>query len=126
MITRLHQEGEQEIAEYFEENWSPRVEQFAGFARRRSCVNTSMLIERWNKRLKYELVNIKRGIRVDSLVDILISAPATMEEDRVIKMARGLNYGRHRLLRHHGAHALTVKLYGNKPEAVEVLVAPDG
>ncbi|VDO91604.1 unnamed protein product [Heligmosomoides polygyrus] len=121
MITRLHQEGEQEMAEYFEENWSPRVEQFAGFARRRSCVNTSMLIERWNKRLKYELVNIKRGIRIDSLVDILISAPAIMEEDRVIKMARGLNYGRHRLLRHHGAHVLAVKLYGNKPEAVEVL-----
>ncbi|WKY11320.1 hypothetical protein Q1695_003129 [Nippostrongylus brasiliensis] len=81
-----------------------------------------MLIERWHKRLKHEYVKTGKGsIRMDALVDLLVSTPETMEEDRRIKMARGLNAGRSRLLQHHRAHDIAVKMYGARPEAVQVL-----
>ncbi|VDL77872.1 unnamed protein product [Nippostrongylus brasiliensis] len=80
-----------------------------------------MLVERWHKRVKPELARTKSGVRVDGLVDILINAPPLMEEDRIIKMSRNLNYGRRRLALHHAAHIMAVKVYGNKVDAVKVV-----
>ncbi|WKY05890.1 hypothetical protein Q1695_006249 [Nippostrongylus brasiliensis] len=80
-----------------------------------------MLVERWHKRLKHEFVSGKHSIRVDALVNLLIRAPASMEEDRAIKMARGLKAGRSRLLQHHASHTIAVQRYGNNREVVEVL-----
>lgn len=50
LTTQPHDEGEQEMVDYFEQNWSRRVEQLDGFARKSSCIHTNMLIERWNKK----------------------------------------------------------------------------
>lgn len=55
------------------------------------------------------------------LLEIIITAVPYMEEDRVIKMARGSSQGRYRLQQHNRAHALAVKVFAHKREAVEVI-----
>ncbi|KAK6022146.1 hypothetical protein OSTOST_12168, partial [Ostertagia ostertagi] len=90
------------------------------FARHYSCVNTSMLIERFHRRLKHEVFASKANVRVDILLDALISLPPEMEEDRKIKMARGLCEGRYRLQQHHRAHAAAMKVFGKNRANVVV------
>ncbi|KAK6060253.1 hypothetical protein COOONC_02093 [Cooperia oncophora] len=65
---------------------SPRVQQWGGFSRVNACMNTSMLGERFHKRLKHELPDSKSNMRLDRLLDLIISLPADMEQDRTIKL----------------------------------------
>ncbi|VDP17620.1 unnamed protein product [Heligmosomoides polygyrus] len=113
LITFLNQHNETNMADYFEAN-CPRVKQWAGFERRTSCVNTSMLVERFHKRIKHEIPDTKG----EALIELLITLVPLMEEDRSIK---GLAEGRHSLHHQHRPHALALKLFGHDSEAVMVV-----
>ncbi|KAK6763017.1 hypothetical protein RB195_023644 [Necator americanus] len=57
MLRYLRENEESGLASYMENSWSDRVEQWAAFGRLRSCVNTSMLCERFHKTLKHEVLD---------------------------------------------------------------------
>ncbi|RCN23921.1 hypothetical protein ANCCAN_30390, partial [Ancylostoma caninum] len=80
-----------------EKSWSHRVEQWAAFGRLGSCVNTSMLCERFHKTLKHDILGGKAN------------------------MERGVEEGRYRLQRHHKAHAWAVKRYSERQQRVAVV-----
>ncbi|KAK6030964.1 hypothetical protein OSTOST_02891 [Ostertagia ostertagi] len=87
-LTYLKQLGANHMFSYMEEDWSRRVNQWGGFSRLNACTNTSMLGERFHKRLKHELPDSKPNMRLDRLLEILISLPTEMDEDRRIKVLR--------------------------------------
>ncbi|KAK5971996.1 hypothetical protein GCK32_016846 [Trichostrongylus colubriformis] len=74
-------------------------------------MNTSMLIERFHRKLKHEVLGTKGNVRVDALLDALLTLVPDMQEEREIKMSRGLWEGRHRLQEQHKAHAIAIKMY---------------
>ncbi|KHJ80066.1 hypothetical protein OESDEN_20268 [Oesophagostomum dentatum] len=121
LLTFLREQNEAAMVEYFERNWSSRVTQWGAFGRNYSCMNTSMLIERFHRKLKHEFSDVKSNMRLDSLLDILISLVPFMEEDRQIKMARGLREGRHRLQEHHRAHDLALKMFSGRVDLVKTV-----
>ncbi|KAK6031150.1 hypothetical protein OSTOST_02702, partial [Ostertagia ostertagi] len=85
LLTFLREQGEQNMVEYFGRTWSGRVQQWGAFARQYSCVNTSMLIERFHRTLKHEIFGSKANVRVDVLLDALIALCPQIDEDRKIK-----------------------------------------
>ncbi|KHJ83878.1 hypothetical protein OESDEN_16415 [Oesophagostomum dentatum] len=117
----LRDKGEHELATYIENSWSDRVDQWAAFGRMGSCVSTSMLCERFHKRLKHDILEGKANVRIDRLLDILITLTVEMEEEREIMMERGLEEGRFRLQQHHRSHALAVKKYSDKQDLITVV-----
>ncbi|KAK5986918.1 MULE domain-containing protein [Trichostrongylus colubriformis] len=110
LLAHLKESGETELLDYFERTWSPRTQHWGAFARRYSAMNTSMLIERFHRRLKHEVLGSKGNVRVDTLLDALVTLVPDMQEEREIKMSRGLWEGRHRLQEQHKAHALAIKM----------------
>ncbi|KAK5970908.1 MULE domain-containing protein [Trichostrongylus colubriformis] len=89
LLTYLQQLGERHFCSYMEDTWSNRVRQWGGFARENACMNTSMLGERFHKRLKHEMPDSKPNMRLDRLLEIIISLTAEMEEDRTIRVCQG-------------------------------------
>ncbi|VDP44915.1 unnamed protein product [Heligmosomoides polygyrus] len=57
-----------------------------------------------HKRLKHELPDAKPNMRIDRLVDVLITLSEEIEEDRNIMMKRALMSGRYRLRQQHIQH----------------------
>ncbi|RCN50320.1 hypothetical protein ANCCAN_03542 [Ancylostoma caninum] len=63
LLKFLRVKDEDEAAAYMEKSWSHRVEQWAAFGRLGSCVNTSMLCERFHKTLKHDILGGKANKR---------------------------------------------------------------
>ncbi|KAK6021389.1 hypothetical protein OSTOST_12938, partial [Ostertagia ostertagi] len=118
LLAKLRESGEKEMLDYLERTWSPRAHEWGAFARRYSSMNTSMLIERFHRRLKHEVLGTKGNVRVDTLLDALVMMVPDMEEERKIRMSRGVWEGRYRLKEQHRNHALAIKLYDKKRERV--------
>ncbi|KAK5967646.1 MULE domain-containing protein [Trichostrongylus colubriformis] len=119
LLTHLQELGEHQFCSYMEDTWSHRVQQWGGFARENAVMNTSMLGERFHKRLKHELPDSKPNMRLDRLLETIISLAAELEEDRTIRMRRGLLDGRYRLLQQHHQHEEAVKWYRERQEDVK-------
>lgn len=64
-----------------------RAEQWAGYARIFAPFNTSMLVERFHKRLKYEYRGRVGNSRIDSIVNCLITAPEVIAHDFEIRVS---------------------------------------
>ncbi|VDO24656.1 unnamed protein product [Heligmosomoides polygyrus] len=100
---------------------SGRVQQWAGFSRENACVNTSMLAERFHKRLKHELPDAKPNMRIDRLVDVLITLSEEIEEDRNIMMKRTLMSGRYRLRQQHIQHEQATRWFRGRQNDVQMI-----
>ncbi|KHJ84421.1 hypothetical protein OESDEN_15865 [Oesophagostomum dentatum] len=122
LVKYLQDNGEHPLALYMENSWSGRVEQWAAFGRMGSCVNTSMLCERFHKALKHDIMEGKANVRIDSLLQILINLTVEKEESRIIMMERGVDEGRYRLQQHHRSHASAINKYCGR----EGLISTDG
>ncbi|KAK6764408.1 hypothetical protein RB195_024654 [Necator americanus] len=83
----LRKNEESVLSSYMENSWSDRVDQWAAFGWLGSCVNTSMLCERFHKTPKHEMLEGK----------------ANKES--------GLKEGKYRLQQHHKAPTLAVNKY---------------
>ncbi|KHJ88085.1 hypothetical protein OESDEN_12125 [Oesophagostomum dentatum] len=54
-----------------------------------------MLCERFHKRLKHDILEGKANVRIDSLINILISLVTEMEEDReIMAINKAYRFGR--------------------------------
>lgn len=114
----LKEKKESDMLQYLENTWGTRAEQWAGYARIFAPFNTSMLVERFHKRLKYEYRGRVGNSRIDSIVNCLITAPEVIAHDFEIRMCRRLLYGRHRLTEQHKAHEAGIKAL--KEASIEV------
>ncbi|KHJ77445.1 hypothetical protein OESDEN_22935, partial [Oesophagostomum dentatum] len=74
-----------------------------------SCVNTSMLCERFHKALQHDIMEGKANVRIDSLLQILINLTVEKEESRII-------------MQHHRSHASAINKYCGR----EGLISNDG
>ncbi|KAK6748918.1 hypothetical protein RB195_001501 [Necator americanus] len=121
MLKYLRENDESTLASYMENTWSNRVDQWAAFGRLGSCVSTSMLCERFHKKLKHEMLEGKANVRIDRLLQLLIALTTELEEDREIMKERGLEEGRYRLQQHHKAHTSAVNKYCGQQQLVTVV-----
>ncbi|KAK6049505.1 hypothetical protein COOONC_12991 [Cooperia oncophora] len=80
-LTFLLNEKQQEMVDYLHQNWTHRIEEWGAQHRKRAVMNTSMMCERWHKHLKREVFSSKSKIRIDELVDALITTVKEMKED---------------------------------------------
>ncbi|WKY05359.1 hypothetical protein Q1695_005959 [Nippostrongylus brasiliensis] len=124
LLMTLKGKDESDMLHYLENNWSGRVTQWAGFARIWSPFNTSMMVERFHKRLKYENQGRVGNSRLDSIVHSLINIPAVLAHDFEIRMRRRLSYGRHRFAEQLNAHKAGMKALHNAQ--LQVLVTDKG
>ncbi|KAK6749370.1 hypothetical protein RB195_001779 [Necator americanus] len=83
-----------------------------------SCVNTSMLCERFHKTLKHEILEGKANVRANRLLQLLIALTTEVEEERDIMKERELEEGRYKLQQHHKAHTLAVSRYCGQQQLV--------
>ncbi|KAK6735699.1 hypothetical protein RB195_018746 [Necator americanus] len=121
MLKYVRENDESTLASYMENTWSNRVDQWAAFGRLGSCVSTSMLCERFHKKLKHEMLEGKANVRIDRLLQLLIALTTELEEDREIMKERGLEEGRYRLQQHHKAHTSAVNKYCGQQQLVTVV-----
>ncbi|EYC13355.1 hypothetical protein Y032_0044g938 [Ancylostoma ceylanicum] len=84
LLKYLRVKVEIKAAAYMEKSWSHRVDQWATFGRLGSCVNTSMLCERFHKTLKHDILGGKANVRIDSLIQLLIRLTVEAEEEREV------------------------------------------
>ncbi|RCN25328.1 hypothetical protein ANCCAN_28961, partial [Ancylostoma caninum] len=117
----LSEQGEDEMAAYMEKSWSGRVDQWSAFVRLDSCVNTSMLCERFHKTLKHDILGGKANVRIDALIQLLI--PLIVEIDEEKEIERGIEEGRYRLQQHHKAHALAENKYKGRQQRIAIVGA---
>ncbi|KAK6764410.1 hypothetical protein RB195_024654 [Necator americanus] len=80
----LRKNEESVLSSYMENSWSDRVDQWAAFGWLGSCVNTSMLCERFHKTPKHEMLEGKANVRADRLLQLLIALTTELEEKREI------------------------------------------
>ncbi|KAK5967332.1 hypothetical protein GCK32_007149 [Trichostrongylus colubriformis] len=80
-LTHLQQLGEHQFCSYMKDT-CPRVIQWGGFARQNACMNTSILGERFHKRLKHELPDAKPNMCIDRPLEVIVTVPVDMEEER--------------------------------------------
>ncbi|KHJ95183.1 hypothetical protein OESDEN_04875 [Oesophagostomum dentatum] len=120
-LTFLMSHGENEMVDYTHAYWTPRIEEWSCHCRKGAVMHTSMLCERWHRRLKREIFCSKTKIRVDELVDSLISAVKESEEESYVSEARNLVGGRYRLQRQHTNHAKALSYYCGFENAVTTI-----
>ncbi|KAK6741601.1 hypothetical protein RB195_009457 [Necator americanus] len=121
MLKYLLENDESTLASYMENTWSNRMDQWAAFGRLGSCVSTSMLCERFHKKLKHEMLEGKANVRIDRLLQLLIALTTELEEDREIMKERGVEEGRYRLQQHHKANTPAVNKYCGQQQLVTVV-----
>ncbi|KAL6726916.1 hypothetical protein Aduo_008844 [Ancylostoma duodenale] len=65
-------------------SWDGRMMQWASFGRHRSVMNTSLLCERWHRRLKRDVLGSRRKIRLDTLMEVLIDVTCDIWDEFVM------------------------------------------
>ncbi|KAK6047843.1 hypothetical protein COOONC_14652, partial [Cooperia oncophora] len=120
-LTFLLNQNQHEMVDYLHQNWTNRIEEWAAHHRRGAVMNTSMMCERWHKHLKREVFGSKSKIRIDELVDALITAVKEMKEDAAVIEHRGLVEGRFRLQNHHISHNKAISNYLNLKQLITVV-----
>ncbi|KAK6041522.1 hypothetical protein COOONC_20973 [Cooperia oncophora] len=120
-LTFLLNEKQQEMVDYLHQNWTHRIEEWGAQHRKRAVMNTSMMCERWHKHLKREVFSSKSKIRIDELVDALITTVKEMKEDAEVIEQRGLVEGRWRLRNHLINHNKALSDYEKLKEFISVV-----
>ncbi|KAK6046396.1 hypothetical protein COOONC_16099 [Cooperia oncophora] len=120
-LTFLLNESQHNLVDYLHRNWTQRVEEWGAHHRKGAVMNTSMMCERWHKHLKREVFCSKSKIRIDELVDALITTVKEMKDDAAVIEQRGLVEGRWRLQNHHISHNKAISIYGNMREQIHVV-----
>ncbi|CAJ0594983.1 unnamed protein product [Cylicocyclus nassatus] len=116
LLKHLRDLPETRLVAYLENSWSHRIKEWAAFGRVHACVSTSMLCERFHKRLKHDILQGKPNVRIDSLVHLLIALTVETEEEREILKERGVLEGRYRLQQHHRWHKAAVDKYATQQD----------
>ncbi len=104
----LNSDNSREFGEYFETYYSKRKAQWASCYRKSSGINTNMYVESFHKVLKYIYFKGKTNRRVDKCIQILLKYDRDKAFDRLIKLEKGKQTGRIRVI--NKRHQLSKKL----------------